>query len=391
MALERLETTYISSEDSARPEKIERFRSLAAPFPPGEGTRSFGGHVYAQSAYAASKTVERGLVIHVSSYNSRSKPNPRKAEEKSQCYPRNINTSTSKTNPTNQDMTGTFILPGKLDTPYTYAVRHIRDGYMYSTRSIDARQNGKICFTAICSFKRDEKQSLFNHQPSSAQTRFNSILTSKPAEDQPLSPSVDADWWIENVRRGNITERPFPGLDVRKTDMGSFNGSALVKEEPERYRQLTQYRLKGSPEVDGDVGWKVVREREEAGEYDNLYVCAHMYSSDKNSLLLIPRALGIRAWSEMASLTLTVIVHLHGEALRMVDWGKIGAGTGTGNGNGNEELPMKWFVQEGWTPRAAENRAVHESFLWGPDGSLIATSLQDSMLRLRRLATESNL
>ncbi|OGE55928.1 hypothetical protein PENARI_c003G08483 [Penicillium arizonense] len=317
MALERLETTYISSEDSAGPDKIERFRSLAAPFPPGEGTRSFGGHVYAQAAYAASKTVERGLVIH--------------------------------------DMTGTFILPGKLDTPYTYAVRHIRDGYMYSTRSIDARQNGKICFTAICSFKRDEKQSLFNHQPSSAQTRFNSILTSKPAEDQPLSPSVDADWWIENVRRGNITERPFPGLDVRKTDMGSFNGSALVKEEPERYRQLTQYRLKGSPEVDGDVGWKVVREREEAGE-----------------------ALGIRAWSEMASLTLTVIVHLHGEALRMVDWGKIGAGTGTGNGNGNEELPMKWFVQEGWTPRAAENRAVHESFLWGPDGSLIATSLQDN-------------
>jgi acyl-CoA thioesterase len=68
MALERLETAYISSEDSAEPEKIERFRSLAAPFPPGEGTRSFGGHVYAQSAYAASKTVERGLVIHVSSY-----------------------------------------------------------------------------------------------------------------------------------------------------------------------------------------------------------------------------------------------------------------------------------------------------------------------------------
>ena len=93
----------------------------------------------------------------------------------------------------------------------------------------------------------------------------------------------------------------------------------------------------------------------------------------------------------MASLTLTVIVHLHGEALRMVDWGNIGAGTGNGNGNGNEELPMKWFVQEGWTPRAAENRAVHESFLWSPDGSLIATSLQDSMLRLRRLGTESNL
>ncbi|KAJ5771211.1 uncharacterized protein N7511_003262 [Penicillium nucicola] len=348
MALERLETINVS-DDSVEPEKIERFRSLAAPFPPGEGTRSFGGHVYAQSAYAASKTVERGLVIH--------------------------------------NMTGTFILPGKLDTPYTYTVRHIRDGYMYSTRSIDARQHNKICFTAICSFKRDENQRLFNHQPAPVQERFNSILASKPAENQPISPSVDADWWIDNVRHGNITERPFPGLDVRKTDMGGFNQSGMVKGAPEQYRQLTQYRLKGSPEADTSIGLDVVRRREERGEYDNLYVCAHMYSSDKNSLLLIPRALGIRAWSEMASLTLTVIVHLHGQALRMVDWDMVGDASGKWDG----ELPMKWFIQEGWTPRAAENRGVHESFLWGPDGSLLATSMQDSLLRLRRLGMESNL
>jgi acyl-CoA thioesterase len=49
------------------PEKIERFESLAAPYRPGLGTRSFGGHVYAQTAYAASKTVPKGMVIHVGS------------------------------------------------------------------------------------------------------------------------------------------------------------------------------------------------------------------------------------------------------------------------------------------------------------------------------------
>lgn len=47
------------------PERIERFRSQAVPFPPGEGFMAFGGHVYAQSAYAASRTVERGFFIHV--------------------------------------------------------------------------------------------------------------------------------------------------------------------------------------------------------------------------------------------------------------------------------------------------------------------------------------
>lgn len=65
MALERLEDTKISHASTIEPEKVERFRSLSAPFPPGGGDRSFGGHVYAQSAYAASKTVGKGFVVHV--------------------------------------------------------------------------------------------------------------------------------------------------------------------------------------------------------------------------------------------------------------------------------------------------------------------------------------
>ena len=48
------------------PERVYRFQSRATPFPPGEGAMAFGGHVYGQSAYAASKTVNRGFVLHVS-------------------------------------------------------------------------------------------------------------------------------------------------------------------------------------------------------------------------------------------------------------------------------------------------------------------------------------
>lgn len=63
MALERLDDGPGNSGDS---ERVERFSSLAVPFNPGESTRAFGGHVYAQSAYAASQTVESGFVINVS-------------------------------------------------------------------------------------------------------------------------------------------------------------------------------------------------------------------------------------------------------------------------------------------------------------------------------------
>jgi acyl-CoA thioesterase len=41
------------------------FESLTPAWPPAPFTRAFGGHVYAQAVYAASKTVEKGLVVHV--------------------------------------------------------------------------------------------------------------------------------------------------------------------------------------------------------------------------------------------------------------------------------------------------------------------------------------
>ncbi|KAJ0415268.1 thioesterase-like superfamily-domain-containing protein [Aspergillus carlsbadensis] len=336
MALKPLGTRKVIVNPN-EPEKVERFESLAAPYRPGLGTRSFGGHVYAQSAYAASKTVSKGMVIH--------------------------------------SMTGTFILPGRYDVPYIYTVRHLRDGAVYCTRAVDARQDGQICFSGICSFKRDEKKDDFNHQAPSAQERYRSILAGKRPEDHPVSPSVDADWWIKQVAESGFKEHEFPGLDVRRVEMKDYNNTPEVKRSPEKYRQLTLYSLLGSPGDDSTTDANQLRRREDSGEFDNLYACAHMYSSDKNSLLLIPRSLGIKNWSSMASLTLTVVFHSHGEPLRMVDW----------DASSNEsapDLPKKWFIQEGWTPRSGENRGVHESWLWSPNGKLLATSYQDSMLRL---------
>lgn len=281
-------------------------------------------------------------------------------------------------------MTGSFLLGGRLDIPFTYMIRRLRDGFMYCIRSVEVRQEGQVCFTGICSFKRDEGTESFHHQPPALSERFAPIISSKSPDDQQISPNVDADWWIEIIQESNITERDFPGLDVRKIDMLDYNNRKEIKENPDKYRQLAQYRLKGSPDEDPSASLSQIKEKDRAGEYDNLYACAHMYACDKNSIMLIPRALGIRHWTDITSLTLVVIVHQHSDSFRMIDWEKSPSPNGS-------HIPMKWFIQEGWTPQSAENRGVHESYLWGPDGTLVATTLQDSMLRIHKPKRLANL
>ena len=245
-------------------------------------------------------------------------------------------------------------------------------------RAVDVRQKGKICFSCLCSFKRAEKSTPFRHQPPKAQNTYKSILDGKKPEDHPNSPCTDVDWWIEQVEKGLVTETVFPGLYARKADMDGYNETEDVKQHPEKYRQLMLYCFRGSPdESAADSGNnKELREKEESGAYDNLFACAHMYASDKNSLFLAARALGYQTYSAIASLSLTVIFHEHGQALRMVDWDASSPQT-------NEPSSKKWFMQEAWTPRSGDNRVVHESRLWSPDGTLLATTLQDGQFRLQ--------
>jgi hypothetical protein len=42
-----------------------RFESTHPAYSPGGFTRAYGGHVYAQAALAAARTVKKGFVIHV--------------------------------------------------------------------------------------------------------------------------------------------------------------------------------------------------------------------------------------------------------------------------------------------------------------------------------------
>jgi hypothetical protein len=54
----------------------DTYRSIAPAWAPGGGNRAFGGHVYAQAAYAAGKTVPKGMMLHVRMSPPKKNPGP---------------------------------------------------------------------------------------------------------------------------------------------------------------------------------------------------------------------------------------------------------------------------------------------------------------------------
>lgn len=294
-----------------------------------------------------------------------------------------------------QNVTGFFVLPGRVDVPFTYKVRKIRDGGVYCLRSIEAYQvppeessgsrsgSAKVridihvgqltpCFTATVSFKRSEDSTKYTHfqyqtPPISAgylRNVYAKVISDQKPEEQPIAPAADATWWTKGLDVGMWTEdgKDFPGLEIRKVDMGQFNRGLGISERAGEWRQLLFYRLIKDvcEETDDDETLTL-----------NLHTCAHLYASDWNSLFLITHALGFQDQIvAMSSLSHTVIFHADPTKQLMC---------------GQEGKPI-WCLQEAWTANGGLNRGCHESRLWRLDEAgrdeIIATTKQDGMLRV---------
>ncbi|OAX79954.1 acyl-CoA thioesterase II [Emergomyces africanus] len=274
-----------------------------------------------------------------------------------------------------QNITGSFTLPGMDGIPYTFTVRHVRDGSTYCLRAVDVSQGEGVCFSALCSFKRAERSYTFQHQPAAdIQRRYQVVLAGKKVEDHPMAPGIDRPSWNSEVETGMSQKLHFAGVESRKVVMDEYNESVDARNHKDRYRQLQFYRLLGLPglEDEADAGTlEDIRKADDAGEYDNLYICAHLFQSDRNSLFVIAWAHDmVYDLTNIASLSHTVIIHTHGPALRMIDWDAP-----------DEASRRKWFTLETQTSRSGENRGLFQGQVWAPDGTLVATMIQDGLLR----------
>ena len=271
-----------------------------------------------------------------------------------------------------QNITGHFILPGRIDIPFIYHISRTHTGGSYAWRQVSAHQNGNKTpsFIATISFKRAEKHDARNvpigHQSEPTtylRKHYKSVLDGKEPETHPHAPSADTLVWMGKPRpEGSTTGTWLPGVDIRKVDMQNYNG--VIGEGGDgkvgQWRQLAFYRIITDDED----------ESYENEEYElRLYTSAHLFASDRNSLFTIQRAYGYQGReTRLGSLGHTVIFHGGVERLRMVD-------SQTGR--------RRWFVQEAWTSNGGENRGCHESRLWDWEkGEVVATTVQDGMVRV---------
>ncbi|KAH7419202.1 thioesterase-like superfamily-domain-containing protein [Cadophora sp. MPI-SDFR-AT-0126] len=328
----------------------ERFMSTRPAFNPGQGS-AYGGHVFAQSVWAASFTVGEGMVVH--------------------------------------NVHGFFTLPGLVDRPYIYSISYLSEGRSYCTRQVSVRQPispspkslpatyftlsspdqvprfeigdangelGKVCFSAMISFKRDENYVKGHQMEVGIRQRYKSVIERRKPDSWVFMPRVDSSWARRATSR-YPSPNTFPGLTMHRVDMSSFNASL----SPSSYRQLTYYAPLGSIPLSSP----------------NLHACAHLYASDRNSLYLITNALDTGdSIRQMGSLSHSVVFHVPIQDLLVKEG--------------------EWWVQEAWTPRSGSGRGVHESWIWkleeGEGGKErdvhIVSSWQEGLVRYSEERTE---
>ncbi|KAK5167511.1 uncharacterized protein LTR77_007210 [Saxophila tyrrhenica] len=347
---------YTEFQDLIRLERINRitFRSIALPFSPGGQlknavARSYGGHVYAQAAWAACQTVKDGLLLYTLQSASAAFDDVGASELAS--FP-----------DTFQNVIGHFHRPGSRTTPFVYTVKNISDGRSTATREVSVVVQGEAlpCFTSTCSFKRLEDSLLDVQDKVDLWKQYEDTLRHKRPDDFEEVPGVDAPWYWQ-LRKETGRNDSFPGLDMRKVDQESYN----KHRHPLERRGLIFYRPIGQLAAD-----------------PNLHLCAHLYASDRNSLYIVANQMDVGdLYTQMSSLVHQTSFHGNMEDLMF-------GPSETNHGPMDDKTPPgKWFCKEDLTLRAASGRAMLHGRLWASNGAHIGTVTQDGMIRFTKKPT----
>ncbi len=254
--------------------------------------RVYGGQVLAQSLVAASRTVDDVRVAH--------------------------------------SLHGYFLRAGDITLPITFSVDRLRDGRSFSTRRVQAYQNGEPIFSMIASFE-DVDPGLEHFEPMPDGITPPEQLPSA-ADLMGDNPHPVAQYWSK--------ARPFDLRHVEKPIYFSVDGEKVAK-------QAVWLRALGDLPEDA-----------------NLHQAALAYLSDYTILESIYRRHGI-AWSHpgLKSASLDHAMWFH--------------------------RPVKvdeWLLYVQTSPSAQGGRGLAMGHIYSREGALVATVAQEGMVRVPELA-----
>lgn len=221
-----------------------------------------------------------------------------------------------------------FLLPGDAAKPVVYEVETVRDGRSFSARRVKAIQNGRTIFYMTASFQKVEQG--LSHQ-------FSEM------PDMPAPESVDKDIRFYDDNFDKLSSRMQEALPFhRPVDIRSINGSHAfnaVKRDPKR-----QLWIRGTDKISDDVA---------------LNQASLAYASDYHFLSTALQAHGLA--SQDKSLRLATIDHamwFH-HTFKFDDW----------------------LMYEMESPFSGNGRALVQGKIYNKEGVLVASSVQEGLLR----------
>ncbi|KAI1941697.1 acyl-CoA thioesterase [Ophidiomyces ophidiicola] len=265
-----------------------------------------------------------------------------------------------------------FVLSGDSSLPILYHVERVRDGKSFATRTVQARQQGRPIFTTTLSFDREGSGGVKKVEHSTVMRsgfKFPDPTDERPGRGPFESRRIDIPnssappeekavlQWVR--ARGNISEEG--GLPAHLSALAYMSDSYFIG---------TVARVQGIPRFSSPAALKsALSALKNPSDLDEQSIIKYLKDmADQEALELksgtasaSPVSLPKRELGMMVSLDHTIYFH-----------------------NRRGFKADDWIFTEMNSPWAGEGRGCVMQRMWARDGSLIATCVQEGVIRLKQ-------
>ncbi|KAI8642638.1 HotDog domain-containing protein [Parasitella parasitica] len=224
-----------------------------------------------------------------------------------------------------------FILPGNVEVPVIYQVSRLRDGRSFATRFVTASQKGKAIFVSSFSFTKPDTSIQMTHQ------------TEMPKVPEPETLPSDVELLQKALEQPDLLPKYREHIKLR-----------IEESSPVDYREISIRR----PSFKARRWFKT---RGQLGSDKRLHACVIAYASDSGFVGTAAKANGVpaRGISMLASLDHCMWFHYPARA-------------------------DEWLLYDMHSPRSNGGRGMAFGRIYSRDGTLIATTAQEGLIRLSK-------